>query len=393
MAHSIFERKLRIGMVGGGPGAFIGAVHRKAFALDGQYELVAGAFSSDPKKSAQTGKELMLDPKRVYGSFAEMAAVEKTLSPDMRIDAVSIVTPNNVHYPAAKAFLEAGIHVICDKPVCMSASEAKKLKAVIQKSGKIFALTHNYTGYVMVKLARDLVRAGELGKLLKIVVRYPQSWLVTAAEKSGSKQAEWRTDPKRSGAAGCMGDIGTHAENLAEYITGLRMIEICADLTTFVKGRKLDDNGDCLVRWENGVKGILYASQISVGKENTLGIEVHGEKASLKWEQEYPDDLWLYRDGKPGELWRRGNPYIAKHSPAAARLTRLPSGHPEAFLEAFANIYYNVAETIRHTEAKTKVPALALDFPNISDGVRGMEFIEAVVKSSKLGAKWVKLPK
>ena len=385
--------KLRMGMVGGGPGAFIGEVHRKAARMDGQIELVAGAFSRDPKLSAQQGRELYLDPSRVYGSYKEMVAKESALPESERIDFVSIVTPNNSHYPIARDFLNAGFHVVLDKPMTMNVREAKALQKLVRKTRKVLALTHNYTGYPMVKLARDMVRAGDLGRLRKIVVQYQQGWLHTAIERAGAKQAVWRTDPKQSGAAGCMGDIGTHAENLAEYITGLKMVEVCADLNTFVKGRRLEDDGNCLVHWQKGVKGLLFASQIALGEENGLMIRVYGEEASLAWRQEEPNALIVNRANAPTEVWRRGNDYVGAKSPAAGRATRIPFGHPEGFLEAFANIYVNAAETIRARLAGRKPDPLALDFPTVDDGLRGMQFIEALVKSAKTGAQWVKLPK
>lgn len=388
--HPIFSRKLRMGMVGGGPGAFIGEVHRKAARMDGQIELVAGSFSSDPEKSKKTGFEQFLGPDRIYGNWQEMIQKE-TRRPD-GIDFVSIVTPNHLHFPVAAGFLKAGFHVVCDKPMTLDLKEARELRNIVRKSGKVFALTHNYTGYPMVKLARDMVKAGDLGALRKIIVQYPQGWLYNALEKSGAKQAVWRTDPLMSGAAGCMGDIGTHAENLAEYITDLRIVELCADLNTFVEGRRLDDDGHCLVHWEKNVKGILYASQVSVGEENGLAIRVYGDKAGLEWHQENPNYLHLKRPDAPVEVWCRGNGYVAARSPAAARAARIPFGHPEGFIEAFANIYINVAETIRASIAKVEPDPLALDFPTVKDGVRGMQFIETVVKSAKLGAKWVKLP-
>jgi len=391
--HPVFDRKLRMGMVGGGPGAFIGEVHRKAARLDGQIELVAGAFSRDPKKSRQQGRELYLDPSRAYGNHKEMIEKELALPESERMDFVSIVTPNDSHFPITRDFLNAGFHVVLDKPMTLNVREAKALQKLVRKTRRVLVLTHNYTGYPMVKLARDIVRQGDLGRLRKIVVVYPQGWLHTALEKAGAKQAVWRTDPKRSGAAGCMGDIGTHAENLAEYITGLKMVEVCADLTAFVKGRKLDDDGNCLVHWQKDVRGLLYASQIAVGEENGFMIQVYGDKASLEWHQEDPNSLCVKKPDGPMEVWRRGNDYIAKKSPAADRATRLPFGHPEGFIEAFANIYINVAETIRARIAGNKPDALALDFPTVDDGLRGMQFIEAVVKSARLGAKWVKIPK
>ncbi len=386
-------RKLKMGMVGGGPGAFIGDVHFKAASLDGGIDLVAGAFSSDAKKSKQKGAELDLDPSRVYGSYDEMIKKERALPEGTRIDFVSIVTPNHVHFPAAKAFLEGGFHVVCDKPMTLNVAEARELQAIVKKSKKVFALTHNYTGYPMVKLARDLVRKGELGKIRKIVVQYPQGWLSTALEKTDQKQAAWRTDPKRSGAAGCMGDIGTHAENLAEYITGLRITEMCADLHTFVKGRRLDDDGNVLLRFEGGVSGLLHSSQISVGEENGLAIWVYGEKKGIEWHQEHPNYLNIKSQDGPEEIWKRGNGYVAEKSPAAARANRIPSGHPEAFLEAFANIYRNAGDTIRASILGQKPDPLALDFPNVDDGLRGMLFIETVVRSSASKEKWVAMPK
>ena len=390
--HDVFSRKLRMGMVGGGPGAFIGEVHRKAARMDGGIELVAGAFSRSPRKSKQTGRELLLNSERVYGSYEQMMEKELKLPEDERIDFVSIVTPNDSHFPIARDFLKAGFHVVCDKPMTLNVKEARALRDLVRKSRRVFALTHNYTGYPMVKLARDMVRQGDLGKVLKIVVRYIQGWLIHPIERQGAKQAVWRTDPKRSGAAGCMGDIGTHAENLAEYITGLRIKEICADLTSFGKGRKLDDDGSCLVRFAKGAKGLLFASQISVGEENGLAIEIYGENKSLAWRQEEPNYLVVRQIDGPKEIWSRGSDYVAEKSPAAARATRLPAGHPEAFIDAFANIYVNAADTIRARIARVKPDPLALDFPDVNDGLRGMLFIETVVKSAKQGARWVKMP-
>lgn len=391
--HEVFSRKLRLGMVGGGPGAFIGEVHRKAARMNGQIELVSGAFASTPRRSRQTGRELYLPPRRAYRNYKEMIERELKLPANERIDLVAIVTPNHLHFSIARDFLEAGFHVVCDKPMTLNVKEAKALQRIVKKSGKVFALTHNYTGYPMVKLARDLVRQGDLGRILKIKVQYPQGWLIHPLERQGQKQAEWRADPKQSGAAGCMGDIGTHAENLAEYITGLKIVEICADLGTFVKGRRLDDDGNCLVHFQKGAKGLLGASQISVGEENGLAIWVYGEKKSLEWHQEQPNYLHLRQIDGPVEIWSRGNPYVAEKSPAAARATRLPSGHPESFIEAFANIYINAAETIRGKIARVKPDPLARDFPTVDDGLRGMQFIETVVKSARMGAKWVRMPK
>lgn len=387
------KRNLNMGMVGGGPGSFIGDVHLKAANLDGGVDLVAGAFSSSPRKSKQKGRELNLNSKRVYGSYTEMIEKELALPEGERIDFVSIVTPNHVHFPVARDFLRAGFHVICDKPMTFNVKEAKELKAIAKKSRKVFALTHNYTGYPMVKLARDMIRCGDLGAIRKIVVQYPQGWLSTALEKTDQKQAGWRTDPKKSGAAGCIGDIGTHAENLAEYVTGLRITEMCADLSTFVKGRKLDDDGNILLRFQKGAKGLIHTSQIAVGEENNLAIWVYGEKAGLEWHQEHPNHLHVKTPDGPEQVWKRGNDYVADKSPAAARATRIPSGHPEAFLEAFANIYKNATDTMRARILRVKPDSLALDFPTVDDGLRGMIFIETAVKSSRSKAKWVKMPR
>jgi predicted dehydrogenase len=377
-------------MIGGGRGAFIGAVHRIAAQMDGQAELVAGAFSSDPERSRASGEDLYLDPARVYGSYAEMAEAEAKKPAGQRLDFVVIVTPNHQHFPPAKLFLEKGFNVVCDKPVTFDLKEALALRKIVAKTGKVFALTHNYTGNAMVKQARDFVRSGKLGTIRKVVVEYPQGWLSTALEKSDQKQAAWRTDPKRSGAAGCMGDIGTHAENLARYITGLHIEELCADLTTFVKGRQLDDDGNVLLRFKGGAKGVLHSSQISVGVENGLNIRVYGEKAGLSWQQEHPNQLLVTYPDRPTEIYGRGNGYIT--SEAAKAATRIPAGHPEGYLEAFGNLYREAFRAIRAEVSGKKLPK-DLDYPTIEDGVEGMAFIEAVVKSSKLGAKWVKFPK
>ncbi len=380
------RRKLRFGMIGGGRGAFIGGVHRIAAAMDGRAELVAGAFSSDAARSRASGADLFLDPSRVYGSYVEMAEAEAAMPPARRLDFVVIVTPNHQHFGPAKAFLEAGFNVVCDKPVTFDLAQARKLRAVVRRTGKVFVLTHNYTGNAMVKQARELVRDGTVGSVRKVVVEYPQGWLADAVERTGQKQASWRTDPARSGAAGCMGDIGTHAENLARYITGLEIDQLCADLSTFVRGRKLDDDGNVLVRYKGGAKGVLHASQICVGDENDLNIRVYGTKASLAWHQEHPNELVVKFADKPRQVWRRGNGYVGA---AAKALTRIPAGHPEGYLEAFGNIYL---EAFRAIEAEVEGRAIprGLDFPTIDDGVEGMAFIEAVVRSSRLGARWVR---
>ena len=375
-------------MIGGGRGAFIGAVHRIAARMDGQAELVAGAFSSDAARSKASGADLHLDPARVYGSYQEMARAEAKRPASERLDFVVIVTPNHQHFPPAKLFLESGFNVVCDKPVTFNLAEAKKLQAIVRQTKKVFVLTHNYTGNAMVKQARALVAEGKLGKIRKIVVEYPQGWLATRLETTGQKQAGWRTDPKRSGAAGAMGDIGTHAENLARYITGLRIAELCADLTTFVSGRKLDDDGNILVRYRGGAKGVLHASQISVGEENNLTIRVYGEKGGLEWKQEHPNELIVKYPDRPAETWRRGNGYVG---PAAAKATRIPPGHPEGYLEAFGNLYREAFRAIAAEVAGEKLPR-DLDFPTIEDGVEGMQFIETAVRSAQRGAKWVKFP-
>lgn len=387
----MLKRKLKMGLIGGGPGAFIGAVHVKAALMDGGIELVAGAFSRDVQKSKQAGERYLVDPARAYGSHAEMIDSELKLLEGERVDFVAITTPNNSHFAIARDFLQAGFHVISDKPMTFNAEEARQLKQIVEKSGKVFGLTHNYTGYPMVKLARDLARGGDLGKIRKIVVQYPQGWLASALESTGQKQASWRTDPGQSGGAGSIGDIGTHAENLSEYITGLKITHICADLNIFVPGRQLDDDGNCLLRFDNGAHGLLHVSQISVGEENDVAIWVHGEHKSLEWHQEYPNDLIVKSPDAPVQKWRRGNGYVAAKSPAAARATRLPAGHPEAFLEAFANIYCNFADAVRADIAGIAVDPLALDFPNVDDGLRGMLFIETVLKSAKSSEKWTEM--
>ncbi|MEP6670639.1 MAG: Gfo/Idh/MocA family oxidoreductase [Chthoniobacter sp.] len=384
------SRKIRYAMVGGGRGAFIGAVHRIAANIDGQIELTAGAFSADPAKSKASGADFFLDPARVYGSFDELVKKEAALPADQRIDFVAIVTPNHVHFPAAKAALEHGFHVLSDKPATFDLAEAKALAAIVKKTGLLYGLTHNYTGYPLVKEARDMIAAGKLGKIRKVVVEYPQGWLATRLEASGQKQAAWRTDPKKSGAAGCIGDIGTHAENLAEYMTGLQISELAADLTSFVKGRKLDDDGNLLLRFKGGAKGVLHSSQISVGEENNLNIRVYGEKGGLEWHQNEPNTLLAKWIDQPMQVLRTGNGYLGKNAAAA---TRTPPSHPEGYLEAFANIYKNFAGAIRARLEKKKLAKddPANDYPKIEDGVRGMAFIEAVVKSSKANAAWTKL--
>ena len=381
------KRKIRMGMVGGGRGAFIGNVHRMAAAMDGQIELVCGAFSSSPKKSKLSGADLFLPAKRVYNSFEEMILKEKELPENERMDFVSIVTPNHVHFAPAKMALENGFHVVCDKPITFDIKEAKELQKLVKKKKLLFALTHNYTGYPMVKEARSIIRKNKLGKIRKVIVEYPQGWLSTFLEKSNQKQAAWRTDPKKSGLAGAMGDIGTHAENLAEYITGLQITELCADLNTVVKGRKLDDDGTVLLRYNNGASGILMASQICAGEENNLRIRIYGEKGGLDWNQQEPNTLILKWQNKTAELIRTGVGNLSKEANAHSRI---PAGHPEGYLEAFANIYRNFAFTLQAILQNKKPSDLYLDFPTVEDGVRGMKFISKVIEASKSKKKWVK---
>ena len=382
------SRKIRMGMVGGGRGAFIGAVHRIAANIDGQIELVCGAFSSEAQRSRDSGADLFLPPDRCYGTFEEMMQKEKALASDKKMDFVSIVTPNHMHFPPAKMALENGFHVLSDKPATFNLAEAKQLGEIVKRTGQLYGLTHNYTGYPLVKEAREIVQGGKLGKIRKIVVEYPQGWLATRLEASGQKQADWRTDPKRSGAAGCIGDIGTHAENLAEYISGLKIRELAADITTFVEGRALDDDGNVLLRFEGGAKGVLHASQISVGEENNLNIRIYGEKGGLEWHQREPNTLLLKWLDQPMQVYRTANGYLGKNAAAA---TRTPPAHPEGYLEAFANIYKNFANHIRARLENRTPDAVALDYPKIEDGIRGMAFIEAVVKSGHQNAAWTKL--
>ncbi len=377
------KQKIRMGMVGGGIGAFIGVVHRMAAALDGEIELVCGAFSSSPEKSLASAAQLSLPADRSYASFADMIAGEQRLPADRRMQFVSIVTPNHVHFAPAKMALENGFHVICDKPLAFNMEEALALEKLVVDTGLVFALTHNYTGYPMVKQARQMIRHGEIGKIRKVIVEYPQGWLSTNVE---SKQAAWRTDPARSGIAGAMGDIGTHAENLAEYVTGLHITELCADISIFVPGRQLDDDGNVLLHFDNGAKGILHASQIAAGEENNLNIRVYGEKGGLEWRQMEPNTLlakWLDR---PTQIYRTG---VGTLYPETLAHFRIPAGHPEGYLEAFANIYRNFALTLRaHIEGRTPDPIYA-DFPSVQDGVRGMRFVEKVIESGKSESKWV----
>lgn len=383
------KRKLRMGMVGGGRGAFIGGVHRRAAALDGEIELVAGAFSSDPRKSALSGKDFYLKPSRVYGSYQEMAEKEKALPENERIDFVTIVVQNFLHFEVAKTFLEAGFNVICDKPVTLDLEQARELRKIIKKSKKVFALTHNYTGYPMVKFARQMIRKGDLGKLIKVVCEYPQGYAITALTGEDKAIANWRANPKIAGISNCMGDIGTHAENLVHYVTGLEIDRLCADLSVNIPGRTLDDDGNVLVRFKGGGRGIIYASQVSNGDENDLTIRVYGTKKSLEWHQEEPNDLIVKDARSPRQVYRRGNDYVTG---AAAENTRIPFGHPEGFIEAFANVYNAAALAIRDERAGKFPRKSGYDYPDIRDGIIGMAFIETVVKSSKSKEKWIKFP-
>lgn len=375
-------------MVGGGRDAFIGAVHRMAAGLDGLIELVCGAFSADPDKSKASGADLFLPEDRCYASWSEMLERETALPDDRRMDFVSIVAPNHLHAPVATAALDAGFPVVCDKPMTLSLSEARGLARKVESKGLLFALTHNYTGYPLVKEARHRVAAGELGTIRKILVEYPQGWLATAIEDDGQKQADWRTDPARAGASCCMGDIGTHAENLSEYVTGLQITELCADLTTFLPGRRLDDDGSVLLRFDNGARGVLQASQVSIAEENALRIRVYGDRGGLDWSQEEPNTLILKWPDRPREVVRASGPTL---SAAATFNTRLPMGHPEGFIEAFANLYRNFALSLDAQRQGVEPQPEWSDFPSVHDGVRGMAFIEAVVHNSAGEAKWTPL--
>ena len=377
--------KIRLGMIGGGEGAFIGAVHRLAARMDDHYELVAGALSSTAEKARRSGAALALPADRVYDDFESMAKAEAK-RPD-GVEVVAIVTPNHMHAGPAYAFLKAGIHVICDKPLTTSLAEAKKLKSAADKSGLIFAVTHNYTGYPLVRRAREMVQAGDLGEIRLIQVEYPQDWLTGPTETTGNKQAEWRVDPKRSGAGGALGDIGTHAFNLADYIGGLEVSELSAELTSFGAGRQLDDNVQIALRYAGGARGALWASQVAPGNENVLRIRVYGTKGGLHWVQANPNEMLWSPLGQSTRIVTRGGP---DSGAAAARVTRIPPGHPEGYLEGFANIYGEVAAAIKAARAGKKPPK-GVHFPTIDDGVKGLAFIEAAVKSSKANGKWTKL--
>lgn len=379
------EEAISYGMVGGGQGAFIGGVHRLAARMDGQFRLVAGALSSDPERSRISAAELGLDPARSYATFAEMARAEAA-RPD-GIEAVVIVTPNHMHYPAAKAFIAAGIHVICDKPLTATLADAKKLAALAGRSNRLFVLTHNYTGYPMVRQARAMVAAGELGPIRLVHAEYAQDWLTEKVEDGVSKQAAWRTDPKQSGG-GAIGDIGTHAYNLLRFVSGLALDSLSADLHSFVPGRLVDDNAHIMLRFEGGAKGMMWASQVAPGNENALKFRLYGSKGGLEWSQENPNQLWHMPLGEPRRLLTRGGAGVG---PEAARLTRVPAGHPEGYLEGFANIYTEAAQAIRAARRKDGQPAIEVMFPTVQDGVEGVAFVEACLRSSKKNAAWTKL--
>ena len=382
-AHVARAPRIRLGMVGGGRGAFIGAVHRIAARLDDQYELVAGAFSSDPERSAASAADLGVA--RSYGSFAEMAQKEARRKDG--IEAVAIVTPNHMHAPVAVEFLKRGIHVICDKPLTATLPEAKKLAKMAEASGVVFALTHNYTGYPMIRQAREMIAAGALGDIRLVNVEYIQDWLAEPIEATGQKQADWRTDPARSGAGGATGDIGTHAFNLANFVTGLTLQELSADLQSFVAGRRVDDNGHIMMRYTSGARGTLWCSQVASGQENGLRLRIFGTKGGIEWEQENPNYLWVAPLGQPKYRLTRGGPGSGE---AAARMTRIPSGHPEGYLEGFANIYAEAARAIIARRDGTALDS-AVVFPGLKEGLEGVAFVDACVRSSKRNGAWVSL--
>ena len=383
-----WKRKLRMGMVGGGPGAFIGAVHRLCAAMDGQVELVAGCFSQTPENTKQTGAELYLDPGRCYDTYADMAAAEAALPEDERIDFVSIVTPNVSHYAIAETFLKAGFHVVCDKPMTYTLDEAKKLATCVEETGLVFGVTHNYTGHPLVRHARDLFASGEMGQVRKVVVEYLQDFLMVPHEKLGMKQAEWRVDPAQSGIGGTMGDVGTHCVNLLEFVTGDPIVELCADKSTFLPDRKLDEDVNALLRFKGGGKGVLTISQISTGEENGLRLRVYAENGAILWAQENPNYLELYKYGEPRQTLTRGQGYL---SDSAQGCTRIPTGHPEGYLEAFATVYCGVVNAVRaHIDGKPLKTA-EYEFPTVYDGLRGMQFIYSTVESCDKGSAWVKM--
>ena len=380
------SRRLRLGMIGGGRGAFIGAVHRMAARLDDRYELVAGVFSSDPQRSRDSGAELLLDPKRCYGSVDEMLRAEGARAD--RIDVAAVVTPNHLHHSAAKQFLEAGCHVICDKPMTTTVADAADLVSSAERARRVLAVTYNYSGYPLIRQAKEMIGAGELGELRVVQVEYAQDWLTTALEAEGQKQAAWRTDPRQSGVAGSVGDIGTHAFHLAEFVSSVRVSQLAAELSTHVKGRKLDDNAQMLLRFANGARGALWATQVAPGNENGLRLRIYGAKGGLEWSQEEPNHLRYAPYGQQPRVIARGGPGA---TPLAASAARIPSGHPEGYLEAFAQLYRDIADLIAAYDAKTSPPAGALLVPTAKDGLRGVQFVHAAVESSRRSAAWVDL--
>lgn len=378
-------KKLKLGLIGGGPGSFIGAIHLNGALMDGMFELVCGAFSSNPAKSKQRGEELMLDPSRVYGSYDEMYEKESQLPEADRMDVVAIVTPNNVHFdPTAKA-LKYGFHVALDKPLTLNYAEAKELYHIVSNSDRRFLLTHTYSGYPMIKQAKQMIADGQIGKVRKVYVEYPQGWLYKLLETENNKQAEWRTDPARNGLAGCMGDIGTHAFHMAEYITGEKVSQLCADLYIKVEGRPIDDDGVVLLRFENGASGVLMASQTDTGSENNLKVRVYGEKGGVEWEQELNNSLTVRFPNEPVQILRAGTGYLGS---LAQENTRTPAGHPEGYIEAFANLYRNFARCIYADRAGEKPKWEWEDYPGIEDGIRGMAFIDHVLQSTQSEVKW-----
>jgi predicted dehydrogenase len=381
-------RKLRYAMVGGGQGAFIGAVHRKAMALDDQFELVAGALSSTPERARASGRELGLADGRNHADWQALLADELKRDPAERIDLVSIVTPNHLHFPVAQAFVDAGFHVVCDKPLVHSAAQADALVQAVRARGTVFGVTYNYSGYPMVRQAREMVRAGELGEIRKVVIEYNQGWLSTLLEAEGNKQAAWRNDPARSGGAGALGDIGTHAENLVATVTGLEIEALCADIGALVPGRTLDDDANMLLRFAGGARGVLVASQVNAGIENGLRLRVSGTRGSLEWWQEEPNRLMHFPIDAPARVLTRGSPWL---HPAALRAGRIPPGHPEGFIEAFANVYLGVAAAIRAHARGERPDPLEAHHPTVEDGARGVRFIEAVLASARGTQKWTPL--
>lgn len=382
------NRPIRFGMIGGGQGAFIGGVHRMAARLDGQYELTAGCFSRDYGNTLKTAEELYLDKSRCYRSYQEMADKEAALPPEKRIEAAAVVTPNNTHFDIAATFLEKGFHVICDKPMTYTLDEAVRLVRLVEDSGLVFCLTHNYTGNPLVREARELFKSGEMGEVRKITAEYVQDFLSYPHEKEGMKQAVWRTDPSQSGAGGTIGDVGTHAVNLIEYITGEKITALCADLSTFLPDRRLDEDGNILFKLEKGGKGIIAVSQIAIGEENGLRIKIYGSKGAVLWEQENPNYMRVYFYGRPRQTYTRGSGYLSEE---ANSVSRIPTGHPEGYLEAFANIYRGAAEAIRAHSAGKSLSVDEYTFPTVYDGLRGMEFISKAVESNRNGSTWVEL--